>query len=157
MSTRTATDQFLQDHDWLNRDNGVQGGGDESENDADDADEDKGDKSNSDNDPIQGRSGGCDLGCSGGDGEGLRGSEELGHGIDVDIDDRSGDEEPGTGDVDDNDRSGDEEEDYGYRYLVNDEDDEDSNEPLDIVDDALGPEDGEGDVDEANLLSFTDF
>ena len=88
MSTRTATDQFLQDCDQLDQDNGTQGGGDKSENDLDDADEDKGNKSDSDNDPIQGSGRGGDLGHSGGDGEGLRGSEEPGHRIDVDIDDR---------------------------------------------------------------------
>lgn len=57
----------------------------------------------------------------------------------------------------DNDRSGDEEEDYGYRYLVDNKDDEESDEPLDIVNDALGPEDGEGEVDEVNLLGFAAF
>jgi hypothetical protein len=35
--------------------------------------------------------------------------------------------------------------------------DEDDNEPLDVTDNALGLEDGEGDVDEINLLGFADF
>jgi len=74
-------------------------------------------------------------------------------------DEGEGLEELGTGDVDDEGRNGDEEEDYGYTYLVDKDSDEDSDddEPLDIADDALGPEDGEGDVDEVNLLGFASF
>jgi len=169
-STRSATDRFLQDRDRLDQDSRTQGDGDESEGgfeDADDVDEAQGsetvDKSgDSDPEPFHGSHGGDNLGR--GDGEGLGGSDEEPGNGDVD-DDRSGDEEPGTGDVD-NDRSGDEEpgtgdndddDDYGYRYLVDDGDDEDSDDPLDFADDALGPEDGEGDVDEINLLGFAAF
>lgn len=96
---------------------------------------------------IQGRQGDYNNlrdGNGGGEGEGLG----------------DGDKEPGTGDVDDKGRNGDEEEDYGYRYLVDkdsDEEDSDDDEPLDIADDALGPEDGEGDDDDVNLLGFAAF
>ena len=127
----------------------MQGGGDESENDFDEDKDGEGNKGDSDNDPIQGSHRRDDLGHSGGGGgEGHRGSEEPWNG-DIDIDDRSGNKELGTGNVYDNDRRGDEEEDYRYQYLVDDEDDKDSDsdEPLDVVDDALGPENGEGDVD----------
>ena len=81
------------------------------------------------------------LGNSGDDGEGLGGDNE----------------ELEAGDVNDEGRNGDEEEDYGYRYLVDEEDEEDDDEPLDDADNALGPEDGEGDVDEMHLLSFAAF
>ena len=68
----------------------------------------------------------------------------------------SNDDEGVTRDLDNGEGSGDEEEDYGYGYFVDEEDGEDGNE-LDVADDALGPEDGDGDVDEVNLLSFTAF
>lgn len=86
---------------------------------------------------------GNDLGDGGSDDEvlGLRGSD---------------DDEGVTPDLDNGEGSGDEEEDYGYGYFVDEEDGEDGNE-LDIADDALGPEDGDGDVDEVNLLGFAAF
>ena len=91
------------------------------------------------------------------DGQGLGGcDDEPGNG-DSDGDDRSGDEGPRTGDFDDNERSGDEEEDYGYCYLVDDKDDKGGDEPLDVADDVLGPEDGEEDIGKVNLLGFAAF
>jgi hypothetical protein len=151
-STRTATDRFLRDRDRLDRDNGPMRGGDdldESEDgDVDEAVDEEGDGDNHlESEHIQGSQGDYNnlRDSNGGDeGEGLGG----------------GDEEPGTGDVDDEGRNGDEEEDYGYRYLVDkdsDEEDSDDDEPLDVADDALGPEDGEGDDDEVNLLGFAVF
>ena len=80
-------------------------------------------------------------GNSGDDGEGLRGDNK----------------ELETGDVNDEGRNGDEEEDYGYRYLVDKEDEDDDDEPLDDADDALGSEDGKGDIDKVNLLGFAAF
>lgn len=80
-----------------------------------------------------------------------------GDGIDSDGgDEGEGLEKPGTGNVDDEGRYGDEEEDYGLVDRDSDEDSDD-NEPLDIADDALGPEDGEGDIDEVDLLGFASF
>lgn len=62
---------------------------------------------------------------------------------------------------DDNKRSGDsEEEDYGYSYIVNDTDEDasdNSDSQADLADNLLGPEDGEGEVNETNLLGFADF
>ena len=43
------------------------------------------------------------------------------------------------------------------RYLVDEDDNEDDDEPFDITDDALGPKDGEGDVDKVDLLGFAAF
>jgi len=62
-----------------------------------------------------------------------------------------------TGDVNDEGRNGNEEEDYGYRYLVDENDDDDDDEPLDDADNALGSEDGKEDVDKVNLLGFAAF
>jgi hypothetical protein len=155
-STRTATDRFLQDRDRLDRDNSLTQIGDDPDasedgfdgDDVDEAMDKEGDGDNSlESEHIQSSRGDDnDLGGGNGgdDGEGLGG----------------GDEEPGTGDIDDEGRNGDEEEDYGYRYLVDedsDEEDSDDDEPLDVADDALGPEDGEGDADEVNLLGFAAF
>ena len=114
-STRTATNQFLQDRDWLDRDNGPTQGGDEPDaseddfdsNDVDEAMDKEGDGDNDlESKHIQGsQSGGSDdddislRGGSGGhDGEGLGGDNE----------------EPETGDVNDKGRNDNEEEDYGY-------------------------------------------
>jgi hypothetical protein len=133
-STRSATDRFLQDRDRLDQDSRTQGDGDESEGGFEDADDVDGEV----------------LGPGGRD-------EEPGNGDDDDRSWHGGNEGPRTGDFDDNEGSGDEEEDYGYRYLVDDENDEDSDEPLDVVDDVLGPEDGEGDIDEVNLLGYAAF
>ena len=75
-------------------------------------------------------------------------------------DGNGGDGELGTGDVDDEGGIGDEEEDYGCRYLGDEESEEEDlgdEEPLDVADDALGPEDGEGDDDDVNLLGFAAF
>lgn len=47
---------------------------------------------------------------------------------------------------------GDEEDDYGYENRV--DDDDDSEQEPDVADDALGPEDGEGEGDEMDLLGF---
>src|ERR1700678_2506279 len=74
--------------------------------------------------------------------------DEEGNGDDNDPrDSNGGDEELGTRDVDDEGSDGDEEDDYGYRDLVDEADNEEDSddEPLDVADDALGPEDGEGD------------
>jgi len=49
---------------------------------------------------------------------------------------------------------GDEEDDYGYANRVDDDDDENSEPEPDLADDALGPEDGEGEGDETYLLGF---
>src|ERR1700679_1883078 len=75
------------------------------------------------------------------------------------LDSNGGDEEPGTRDVDDEGSNGDEEDDYGYRDLVDEADNEEDSddEPLDVADDALGPEDGEGDDDDVNLLGLAAF
>ena len=147
-STRTATDRFLQDRDQLDRDNSLTQGlaGNESEDgfDGSDIDEAVDEEGGGDNDweseHIQGNQDG-----NGGDkGEGLGG----------------GDGELGTGDVDDEGGIGNEEEDYGYRYLGDEESEEEDSgdeEPLDVADDALGPEDGEGDDDDVNLLGFAAF
>ena len=45
----------------------------------------------------------------------------------------------------------------GYDYLVDDEDEDNGDKTLDFADDPLGPEDGEGDVDELNVLGFAAF
>jgi len=163
-STRIATDRFLQDRDRLDRDNGPTQGGDDladaSEddfndgNDVDEAVDKEGDGDNdSESEHIQG-SRGDDLGGGSDDDDiSLRGGSggHYGEGLGGD------NKEPETGDVDDEGRNGDEEEDYGYRYLVDEDDDEDDDEPFDIAGDALGPEDGEGDVDEVDLLGFAAF
>jgi len=41
--------------------------------------------------------------------------------------------------------------------LVDDEDEDNGDKTLDFADDPLGPEDGEGDVDELNVLGFAAF
>jgi len=157
-SSRAATDQFLQDRDRLDRDSGLSHGRNNSGeskdgSDIDDVDEagmDKeGDNDNhAEGEHIQG-SQGDNLGGDGDD-DGLRGGNgsDDGQGL------RGSDEEREMGDEG---RSGDEEEDYGYKYLVDEDDEEDDDEPLDDTDDALGPEDGEGDVEEVNLLGFAAF
>jgi hypothetical protein len=120
----------------------MQGGDDPDESEDGDVDEAVDKEGDGDNhlesERIQGSQGDYNN-LRDGEGEGLGG----------------GDEELGTGDVNDEGRNGDEEEDYGYRYLVDkdsNEEDSDDDEPSDVADDALGPEDGEGDVDEVNLL-----
>jgi len=136
-SARAATDQFLQDRDRLDEAVEKEGDGDndsESERIQGSWGDDRGGRGDDDNISLRGGSGGDD-------GEGLGGD----------------DEEPGTGDVDNEGRNGDEEEDYGYGYLVDEDEEEEDDEPLDVADDVLGPEDGEGDVDEVNLLGFTAF
>ena len=133
----------------------MQGGDDPDEsedgfdgNDVDEAMDKEGDGDNGlESECIQGSQGNYNNlrdGNGGDEGEGLR----------------DGNKEPGTGDVDDEGRNGDEEEDYGYRYLVDkdsNKEDLDNDERLDIADNALGPEDGEGDDDDVNLLGFAVF
>ena len=132
----TATNQFLKDCDQLDRDNG-------STQNGDDADE------------IE-------------DGFELDGNDvddamdEEGNGDDNDLrDSNGGDEEPGTRVVDDEGSNGDEEDDYGYRDLVDEADNKENSlccdEPLDVADVTLGPEDGEGDDDDVNLLDLAAF
>jgi hypothetical protein len=108
-------------------------GGDDADESEDDLD---GDGVDSDSEAVD----------KGGGDSNLRGNDE-GEGL----------EEPGTGDVNDEGRSGDEEEDYGYIYGTDEDSDSNDDEPLDVADDALGPEDGEGDVDEVDLLGFASF
>ena len=53
-------------------------------------------------------------------------------------------------------------EDYSYGYSINDTDENDadnseSDSQPDLADNLLGPEDGEGEIDKANLLGFADF
>src|SRR5271168_2044998 len=130
-STRTATDRFLKDRDQLDRDNGPTQG--------DDADE-------------------IEDGFDGNDVD--EAVDEEGNGDDNDPrDSNGGDEEPGTRDVDDEGSNGDEEDDYGYRDLVDEADNEEDSDdkPLDVADDTLGPEDGEGDDDDVNLLGLAAF
>jgi hypothetical protein len=127
----------------------MQGGDDGFDgNDVNEAIDKEGDSDNNlESEHIQG---------SQGDDNNLRGGNSGDEGKDL----GGGDKEPGTGDVNDESRNGDKEEDYGYRYLVDEdfnEEDSDDNEPLDIADDALGPEDGEEDDDEVNLLGFAVF
>jgi hypothetical protein len=134
-STRTATDRFLKDRDRLDRDNGPTQGGD-------------------DPDEIEDGFDGNDID------EAVDEEAEVGDGDDNNLrDSNGGDEESGTRDVDDEGSNGDEEEDYGYRHLVDEDDNEEDSddEPLDVGDDALGPEDGEGYDDEVNLLGFAAF
>ena len=64
-----------------------------------------------------------------------------------------GEEGDGTAE-DENGFGGDEEDDYGYKNHVDDDDDSDSEQEPDFADDALGPEDGEGEGDEIYLLGF---
>jgi len=149
--TRTATNKFLQDRDRLDLDTGpTEGSDDEGEaNERSSGSEavgstgvarsQGGSDDNNENEYEPQGSGGSE---NDGD-EGMGGSD---------------DEEGCTRDLDgDEGRGGDEEKDYGYSYLVDDEDGEDSDAPPDMADDALGPEDGEGDVDEVNMLGFTAF
>ena len=133
-STRTATDQFLKDRDRLDRDNGSMQGGDDA-----------------DSDEIEDGFDGNDVDEA---------VDEEGNGDDNNLrDSNGGDEEPGTRVVNDEGSNGDEEDDYGYRDLVDEADDEEDSddEPLDVADDALGPEDGEGDDDDVNLLGLAAF
>ena len=92
---------------------------------------DLGGSGDDDNDSLRGGNGGDNS-------EGLRGSVE-------------------ERDMSDEGRSGDQEEDYGYKYLVDEDDEDNEKKPLDIADDALGPEDGEEDIDKVDLLGFTAF
>jgi len=156
MSTRSATDRFLHDRDRLDRDNiWTPGGDDEDGADSQDFDSEAnsgpskarnktGNDDDSENEP-QGHGDDNDsdiLGGSGSDDGGLQGSNE----------------EEVTGDLDAGEGSGDEEEDYGYGYVVDGEDrSDDSDAPPDDADDALGPEDGEGETDEVNMLGFASF
>ena len=64
-----------------------------------------------------------------------------------------GEEADGTAE-DENGFGGDEEDDYGYKNHVDDDDDSESEQEPDLADDALGPEDGEGEGDEMYLLGF---
>ena len=59
-----------------------------------------------------------------------------------------GEEADGTAEV------GGDEDDYGYKNHVDDDDDSESEQEPDLADDALGPEDGEGEGDEMYLLGF---
>ena len=134
-STRSATDKFLKDCDQLDQDNRRTQGHSDSGNEDDGKNEPQGhgdDDSSSEN-----------LGGSGSDDGSLQleGSDE-----EVQVDDAG----EGSGDSD-------EEEDYGYGYAIDDEGRDDSDAPPDDADDALGPEDGEGETDEVNILGFALF
>lgn len=137
--TRMATDKFLQDRDQLDLENGPTHSGDDE-----------------------------DEGAEGGEPEGSN-SEAIGGALDPRNeggDDNDSENEPqagGDGDLGDSDDgdpdfegNGDEEEDYGYGYAISDEE-EDDGDVLDATEDVLGPEDGEGDIDEVNLLGFAAF
>lgn len=134
--TRAATNKFLQDRHQLD----VQ----DDDHDEDEASEAESRGSNEDN---------------GGDVSGNEDSVGLGLGGEVGMVDHN--ERLGGGDSDleeDDEIGGDLEEDYGYSVNDRDEDpDEDSDSQPDLADDLLGPEDGEGEADEANLLGFADF
>ena len=129
-------------------------GGFDSDNIDEAVDEEGDDDNDLESERIQG-SQGDDLGGGGGDDDddSVRGGSggDDGEGL------GGSDEEQGTRDVGDEGRTGDEEENYGYKYLADEDDEDDDDEPVDVADDVLGPEDGEGDVDEVNLLGFTAF
>ena len=160
-STRATTNKFLQDCNHLDLNDGLKLQGD---NDKYECSIDK---------EVDGDSSG-----SGGNGDrDLRDSEEeegenVGvqcHSIDKDDGNGSGDGngdlmgskvEGGNGDIEDDEEdsgSADEEEDYGYGYFIDDKDVNNDEAQEDFANDALGPEDGDGDVDEANMLGFSDF
>jgi hypothetical protein len=86
----------------------------------------------------------------GDDEEGSHGDSEE----DSDNDPDEGQPEGGSEKVVDDEGNSSCDEEYGYGYSI---DDEDGDEPPDVADDALGPEDGEGDVDEVSLLGFAAF
>ncbi|KAF8811643.1 hypothetical protein BYT27DRAFT_7208274 [Phlegmacium glaucopus] len=134
------------------QDNGLtQGGHDEDEHgfnaDAVDEDSEAMDNLNDDNSENELQSGrDDDLGGGGSDDdkEDLRGSGKDSYGI--------------IGDAENDKGSCNEEEDYGYSYSIDDSEDGDNSDTVpDLSDDALGPEDGKGDVDEVNLLKFAVF
>lgn len=46
---------------------------------------------------------------------------------------------------------------FQWQIAADDEDRDDSDAPPDDADDALGPEDGEGEIDEVNMLGYATF
>jgi hypothetical protein len=170
MSTRSATDKFLQDRDRLDQDNRWTARGDERASDEDGVQLEV-DEQLEDSDSVADSGAGNEAGN---DDESENELEPQGHDgcDDNDSDDLGGsgsddgglqpegcneDVEEATGDLDAGEGSGDEEEDYGYGYEVDDDDRDDSDAPPDDADDALGPEDGEGEIDEVNMFGFASF
>ena len=133
-STRAATNKFLEDCNKLDVDDGpMRDSNDEEGSEGMDRGSESNDKENE---------------CLGG-GPNYASGDNEGQG-------GSGDED---GYLDNDEGSCDEEEleDYGFGYTVDDEDGDDGDVLPDIADDTLGPEDGEGNVDEVNSLSFATF
>jgi len=135
-STREATNKFLHDRDWLDvRDGDESDEGDLEEDEIEDEHRHQGGSREEDERGPQGAS----------DVDGEDDVADAGH--------ISGGDEPNGASGDGNGFGGDEEDDYGYTNR-GDDDDENSEPEPDLADDALGPEDGEGEGDETYLLGF---
>jgi hypothetical protein len=137
-STRSATDRFLNDRDGLDQDNRVI-----RTLDSDNEDSDKADA----NEKIF-----DSRAATGSDSRPSKARNEANEAANVSEPEELQVVAGGGSDLD-------EEEDYGYNFYVADldEDGDDSDGSPDDADDALGPEDGEGEMDEVNSLGFASF
>ena len=139
-STREATNKFLHDRDRLDLPNGLEGAEDDVEDEISGLDE--GEHGSGDEGERRPR----DAGDVASEDDVPAMDDAAGHILDADEVDGTAGEANGFG--------GDEEDDYGYKNHVDDNDSSASEEEPDLADDALGPEDGEGESDEMDLLGF---
>ena len=137
-STREATNKFLHDRDRLDVPDGDESiGGNVEEDEIEDEHRHQGGSCEEDE-------------CRPQDASDVDGEDDVANGGPT----SGGDDADGAAAGDGNGFGGDEEDDYGYDNHGDDSDDENSEPEPDLADDALGPEDGEGESDEMYLLGF---